>query len=59
MGTAVVDAATGRPCTFGKSFLRNFLLVVLGFIDWIFIFGRRRQRLGDMAANTLVVKVGR
>jgi uncharacterized RDD family membrane protein YckC len=57
MGTAVVDAATGRPCTYAKSCLRNLLLLVLGFIDWIFIFGSRRQRLGDKAADTLVVKV--
>lgn len=56
MKTAVVDASTGQPCTFGKSFVRNLLLLVLGIIDWIFIFGGKRQRLGDMAANTLVVK---
>jgi uncharacterized RDD family membrane protein YckC len=28
-------------------------------IDWVFIFGRKRQRLGDKAANTVVVKVAR
>ncbi len=46
MQTAVVDADTGAPCTFGQSFLRNLLLAILGFIDWIFVFGRRRQRRG-------------
>lgn len=56
--TAVVDATTRTPCTFGQSFLRNLLLSILGVIDWAFIFGKRRQRLGDMAANTLVVKTG-
>lgn len=56
MKTAVVDASTGQPCTFMKSFTRNILLSILGIIDWIFIFGARRQRLGDMAANTIVIK---
>jgi uncharacterized RDD family membrane protein YckC len=56
MKTAVVDATTGEPCTFGQSFVRNLLLSILGVIDWVFIFGRRRQRLGDKAARTLVIK---
>ena len=51
----VVDDKTGEPCPFGQSFIRNVLLAVLGPIDWIFIFGERRQRLGDMAAGTIVV----
>jgi uncharacterized RDD family membrane protein YckC len=50
----VVDATTGRPCTIWQSFIRNLLLAVLGPIDWIFIFGSRHQRLGDMAAGTIV-----
>jgi len=54
MKMEVVDATTGRPCTFWQSFVRNFLLAALGPLDWIFIFGQRRQRLGDMAAGTLV-----
>lgn len=57
IGTAVIDATTGRPCTFFQSFLRNLLLTALGFIDWVFIFGQKRQRLGDKAANTIVVKI--
>jgi uncharacterized RDD family membrane protein YckC len=56
MKTAVIDATTGKPCTFGQSFVRNLLLLILGVIDWVFIFGERRQRLGDKAANTLVIK---
>ena len=55
--TAVVDATTGKPCTFGQSFIRNLLLILLGIIDWVFIFGKKRQRLGDKAANTLVIKI--
>jgi uncharacterized RDD family membrane protein YckC len=54
--TAVIDATSGKPCTFSQSFLRNLLLGLLGIIDWVFIFGRKRQRLGDKAANTIVVK---
>ncbi|MEP7337421.1 MAG: RDD family protein [Acidobacteriota bacterium] len=57
--TAVIDANTGEPCTFGKSFVRNLLLSILGIIDWIFIFGSKRQRLGDMLANTIVIKLPR
>jgi uncharacterized RDD family membrane protein YckC len=53
---AVVHAETGEPCTFGQSFVRNFLLYLLGPIDWIFIFGARRQRLGDMLASTIVIE---
>jgi uncharacterized RDD family membrane protein YckC len=55
--TSVVDATTGVPCTFWQSFIRNLLLTLLGIIDWVFIFGKKRQRLGDKAANTIVIKV--
>lgn len=54
LGVRVVDAKTGRPCTFGQSFVRN-IFTVLGPIDWIFIFGDAHQRLGDKAAGTIVV----
>jgi uncharacterized RDD family membrane protein YckC len=55
VGIRVVSVETGAPCTFGQSFLRNLLLSFLGPIDWIFIFGERRQRLGDKAAGTIVI----
>lgn len=54
--TKVIHSITATPCTFGQSFIRNLLLSILGFIDWVFIFGWKRQRLGDKAARTLVVK---
>lgn len=54
--TMVIDSRNGSPCTFGQSFIRNLLIAILGFIDWIFIFGEKRQRLGDKLAKTLVVK---
>jgi hypothetical protein len=43
----VVHAGTGVPCTAGQSLVRNVLLYLLGPIDWVFIFGERRQRLGE------------
>jgi uncharacterized RDD family membrane protein YckC len=55
--TAVVHATTGAPCTFAQSFIRNLPLTALGVLDWVFIFGKRRQRLGDMAAKTIVVNI--
>ena len=54
--TKVIDSVTGEECTFGQSFLRNFLLMLLGVIDWVFIFGAKRQRVGDIAAGTVVVR---
>jgi uncharacterized RDD family membrane protein YckC len=55
VGIRVVSMQTGAPCSFGQSFVRNLLLMILGPIDWIFIFGDRRQRLGDKAAGTIVI----
>jgi len=37
------------------SFIGLILGGLLGPIDWIFIFGERRQRLGDKAAGTIVI----
>jgi uncharacterized RDD family membrane protein YckC len=54
---AVVDRRSGRPCSAGQSFLRNLLLALLGFFDWVFILGERHQRLGDKVAGTIVVDV--
>ena len=39
--------------------MRNLLLVLLGIIDWVFIVGDTRRRLGDRAAYTIVVKIDR
>lgn len=50
--TAVVHATTGQPCTFVRSLVRNASILVLGVIDAAFIFGPRRQRLGDKIANS-------
>jgi uncharacterized RDD family membrane protein YckC len=53
----VIDQPDGFPCSPRQSFVRNFLLFACAFFDWIAIFGERRQRLGDMAAQTIVVDV--
>ena len=53
----VIDARTGQWCSFWQSFVRNLLLSLLNFIDWIFIFGAKRQRLGDLAASTVVIQI--
>jgi uncharacterized RDD family membrane protein YckC len=58
----VVDPATGRPPSFEKSFVRSILRIVdwlpflylLGFI--IALVTERKQRLGDLAAGTIVVR---
>ena len=55
LGMAVVDARTGAPCGFGQSFVRNFMLAILGPLDWVFIFGSEKRRLGDIIAGTQVV----
>lgn len=54
VGTRVVDVRTGDSCSFWQSFLRN-IFYIFGIFDWIFIFGENRQRLGDMAAKTVVI----
>jgi uncharacterized RDD family membrane protein YckC len=54
--TKVIDSRTGVPCTFGQSFVRNLLLIIFSWIDCVFIFGEKSQRLGDKAAHTFVVK---
>jgi uncharacterized RDD family membrane protein YckC len=55
LGMRVVDAHTGEPCTLGQSFVRHLTQLVLGPIDWIFIFGDAHQRLGDKLAHTVVI----
>jgi uncharacterized RDD family membrane protein YckC len=56
LGMVVVDAKTGAPCRVWQSVVRNLTLAFLGPLDWLFIFGARHQRLGDMAAGTIVVQ---
>lgn len=42
-------------CTVWQACLRNLLTPILGAIDAVFILSKKRQRIGDMMAKTLVV----
>jgi uncharacterized RDD family membrane protein YckC len=55
MKICVIDAISGKPCTFTKSLIRQIPLAFLGILDAAFIFSQSRQRLGDTIANTIVV----
>ena len=56
-GIAVVHEKTGRPCHYGQSFVRNILLTILEILDLIFMLVDTRQRLGDIVARTIVIKL--
>lgn len=56
LNIAVIDKRTGKYCTLWQSFLRNIFTPMLGAIDAVFILSKKRQRIGDMMANTIVVK---
>ncbi|UCF80081.1 MAG: RDD family protein [Acidobacteriota bacterium] len=52
-----------QPCGFGRAFLRNILKLVDGFFNFLIgillvAFTQNWQRLGDMAARTIVVRAG-
>ena len=61
MGIKVVKADGGGPISWGESIIRNLLRIIDSFffyllgaiVVWV---SKRRQRLGDMAAKTLVVR---
>ncbi len=57
--SSVVHVETEQPCTYWRSTLRNFSLMILGAIDVVFIVGKSRRRLGDYLARTKVVKADR
>ncbi|MCX8905731.1 RDD family protein [Vibrio parahaemolyticus] len=56
LGMSVIDKESGEYCSLWQSFIRNILNPLIGLIDAIFILSRKRQRIGDLAANTIVVK---
>lgn len=51
----VLTQTSDLPCSFPKSLARN-IFGCLGFIDGLFALGEKRQRLGDLAAGTYVVR---
>lgn len=58
MGIAVLHAGSREACSWGRSFVRNATLLVLGVIDIVFALGSSRRRLGDRLADTVVVRAG-
>ena len=55
MKICVIDATSGKPCTFVKSLIRQIPSLLLGIIDAVFIFSQSRQRLGDTISSSIVV----
>ncbi|WP_431261650.1 RDD family protein [Roseateles chitinivorans] len=55
LGIRVKQHDSDRPCNWSKSFWRNATHVIF-VIDALFALGRRRMRLGDMIAGTVVVR---
>ena len=58
LGTQVISTKHGRPCSYSQSFGRDLFicLPLINILDSLWIFGPKRQRIGDVAANTVVVK---
>ncbi|MFZ6874150.1 RDD family protein [Undibacterium sp. Di27W] len=54
MKIRVVHADTEQACNLPQSLIRN--LALLTVVDWFFILGRSKFRLGDLIARTKVMK---
>lgn len=54
--TQVISIRTGVPCAAGESIIRNLPTCLIGVIDWLFIFNKSHQRIGDKIAKTVVIK---
>lgn len=62
LGMRTVRGEDGLPIDWGRAFGRNLLRVVDGFFFYLvgiltLSLSKRTQRVGDMVANTLVVKI--
>ncbi|MFA0036226.1 RDD family protein [Vibrio sp. 10N.261.52.A1] len=55
LGISVIDSITGENCSLKQSLFRNLLSPLLGIIDAFFILGKKRQRIGDKLAKTVVI----
>lgn len=53
---AVVEESSDLPCTLAQSAMRN-ATQILGFFDWLWIFGSQRKRAGDFLAHTRVISL--
>ncbi|MEE1926557.1 RDD family protein [Pseudomonas sp. 148P] len=56
MKIVVVDERSYLNCSLLQSIARNLSLSFLTLLDFIFIFFGSRKRLGDMFANTVVLR---
>jgi uncharacterized RDD family membrane protein YckC len=63
MSIKVVDLTSGSQIDFGRALIRNLLRLV-DFLPLLYLVGvimmastERKQRLGDLAANTVVIKI--
>lgn len=56
LGMSVIDKDSGNYCSIWQSFIRNVMNPIIGPIDAIFILSRKRQRIGDLTANTIVIR---
>lgn len=52
---AVVSYKKRQPSGMYESFVRNIVLLLAGVVDILFLFSKERRRLGDRAADTIVV----
>lgn len=60
----VVVSSDGSPITFGQSLVRNLLRIVDGILNYavalvVMLTNQDRKRVGDFAANTVVVRARR
>ncbi|GAA5214070.1 RDD family protein [Corallincola platygyrae] len=53
---SVVSENGGHYCSLTQSFLRNLIVPFLGVFDAVFILSKKRKRLGDYLAQTVVIK---
>jgi uncharacterized RDD family membrane protein YckC len=63
-GIRTIRLASGKPCDWGDSLVRNLimsLLALIPFVGWLvepiaLLSARNRRRLGDLAAGTMVIE---
>ena len=52
----IVRLKDGKPANFKDAFVRRFSAIFQP-IDWLFAFGKEKQRMGDKLAKTVVVQL--
>ena len=58
MKIKVIDLTSGTDCNLGQAFTRNITTAIplISLIDGLMIFSRKRQRMGDRLANSIVIR---